>query len=135
MYAKQEETHEHRRLAGALERFNRKERNLLVRAILGHGKQPLHLAKPFRDQVQVACKLDLGCISEDAWWGTDYHISWLAGALAFLVKGKAAVFRRRDDKCLPPYCNPLKPEVPKEGSLLATQTAAIAYHRSTNTQD
>jgi hypothetical protein len=26
-------------------------------------------------------------IPEDAWWATDYHISWLAGALALFIEG------------------------------------------------
>ena len=34
-------------------------------------------------------ELGLGnVIPEKAWWATDYHISWLAGALALFVKGE-----------------------------------------------
>jgi hypothetical protein len=94
-------------LAVALERFNRKERNLLVRAILGHDREPLHLTKNFRESLSDQLGIP---VPEDAWWATDYHISWLAGALAVLVKGEAAVFLRGDDKSLPPWCNP---EIPK----------------------
>ena len=69
-------------LAQVLERFNRKERNLLVRAILGHEEKPLRLSPRFRQQVGD----ELGFpIPEDAWWATDYHISWLAGALAIFI--------------------------------------------------
>jgi hypothetical protein len=69
-------------LEDALDAFNRKERNLLVRAILAQ-EGLLHLSKPFRSQ--VAEKLHLQSIPENAWWATDYHISWLAGALALFV--------------------------------------------------
>ena len=71
-----------RSLADALKSFNRKERNLLIHAMLakeGH----LPLSKSFRDE--VAKKLDFA-IPEGAWWATDYHFSWLAGALARFVK-------------------------------------------------
>jgi hypothetical protein len=71
-------------LADALETFNRKERNLLVRAMLAEeGRLPL--SENFRNE--VAKKLGLQSIPKDAWWATDYHISWLAGALALFVKG------------------------------------------------
>ena len=72
-------------LADALDAFNRKERNLLVRAMLAK-EERLYLNEPFRDQ--VAQKLEFASIPEDAWWATDYHISWLAGALALFVKGE-----------------------------------------------
>lgn len=72
-------------LADALECFNRKERNLLVREILGHKDQPLQLSDTFRKR--VADKLTLPPIPSNCWWATDYHLSWLAGALAVFVKG------------------------------------------------
>lgn len=90
-------------LEQALECFNRKERNLLVRAVLGHQEKPLQLTEPFRKQ--VAKELHLASIPENAWWATDYHISWLAGALAVFVKGGAAVFRKEHDQPLPPWPN------------------------------
>jgi hypothetical protein len=71
-------------LDDALDRFNRKERNLLVRAMLADGRLP-PLSKHFCDQ--VGQKLGFP-IPESAWWATDYHISWLAGALALFVKGE-----------------------------------------------
>lgn len=77
-------------LAGALERFNRKERNLLIRAILGHKEKPLRLSDTFREQVTEELALPK-TIPADAWWGTDYHINWLAGALAIFMKGEAAL--------------------------------------------
>jgi len=77
-------------LADALDRFNRKERNLLVRAMLAEGGLP-PLSKPFCDQ--VAQKLGFP-IPEAAWWATDYHISWLAGALALFVKGDEETARK-----------------------------------------
>ncbi|GAA0607485.1 hypothetical protein GCM10009416_50490 [Craurococcus roseus] len=78
------------RLAQALERINRKERNLLIRAALGHKEVPLRLSSAFRKQ--VAKKLNLMSeVPEDAWWATDYHISWLAGALTVYVEGDGAL--------------------------------------------
>lgn len=79
-----------RSLADALESFNRKERNLLIRAILakeGH----LPLSKSFRDEVEKKLHFP---IPEDAWWATDYHISWLAGALARFVKDDEKTARK-----------------------------------------
>jgi hypothetical protein len=73
-------------LPAALERFKRKERNLLVQAMLGHNEEkPLQLADSFLHKIAGALD-DLKSIPADAWWATDYHISWLAGALAVLVK-------------------------------------------------
>jgi len=67
-------------LAKALERFNRKERNLLIRSVLGHGETPLQLSQAFRQT--LASKLNIAALPETAWWATDYHVSWIAGALA-----------------------------------------------------
>lgn len=68
------------KLAQAFESFNRKERNLLVRAALGHKETPLRLSAKFREKVSK--RLGIDPIPEDAWWATDYHFGWLAGALA-----------------------------------------------------
>jgi len=65
----------------ALSSFNRKERNLLVRAIAGLDDHEIGLRESFR----AALTQELGLpneISESAWWATDFHISWLAGALS-----------------------------------------------------
>ncbi|HEY0218823.1 MAG TPA: hypothetical protein VGC26_03505 [Afipia sp.] len=86
-------------LSAALERFNRKERNLLVQAILGHKERKLQLSDAFRNV--VATQLGLATVPQGAWWATDYHLSWLAGALAVLEKGEAAI-----DRTLPPWSNP-----------------------------
>lgn len=68
-----------------LERFNRKERNLLVRDILG--KPGIHpkLDEFFLQRVRCALKVK---VPDTAWWATDYHISWLAGALTVYTKGE-----------------------------------------------
>jgi hypothetical protein len=87
-------------LAQALERFNRKERNLVVRAALGHEDKALRLSERFRAQINE--KLDIE-VPENAWWGTDYHISWLAGALAIFVKGDAAIKDRYPNVKAPPF--------------------------------
>ena len=77
-------------LATALESFNRKERNLVVRDILGHAKDPLRLSDDFRKRVEAKVA-SLETIRADACWWTDYHINWLAGALAMFIKGGAAL--------------------------------------------
>lgn len=77
-------------LAEVLERFNRKERNLLVRHVLGHGESPLRLSAEFRRKVGKALELE-GEIPKQAWWATDYHFDCLAGALALYVKGDRAL--------------------------------------------
>jgi hypothetical protein len=75
-------------LVDSLKRFNRKERNLLVRAILAQESRPLELSEEFR--MTVAHALQLPPIPSDAWWATDYHIAWLAGALAVYVEQAVA---------------------------------------------
>lgn len=77
-------------LADILERFNRKERNLLLRDALGHRAVRLRLSEDFRRRVAEELGI-AGEIPEDAWWATDYHIEWLAGALAFHAEGKGAL--------------------------------------------
>ncbi len=80
-------------LADALERFNRKERNLLIRSVLGHKEAPLQLSEPFRQTLAV--KLNIPALPENTWWATDYHVSWIAGALAVYLSDKAAVAHGR----------------------------------------
>jgi hypothetical protein len=82
-------------LAYALERFNRKERNLLVRAVLGNQVAPLHLDKGFLATVASALRIDP--IASDAWWATDYHLAWLAGALAVYAEGETAAAEKVRD--------------------------------------
>ena len=72
-------------LADALERFNRKERNLLVRAMLANEERLRLPNEHFRGK--VAQKLGLS-IPEDAWWATDYQLARLAGAIALFLKGE-----------------------------------------------
>jgi hypothetical protein len=73
-------------LCDALERFNRKERNLLVRDALGHTDQRLKLSESFRNRIRDALRIK-NEIGADAWWATDYHFDWLAGALTVYVDG------------------------------------------------
>jgi hypothetical protein len=69
-------------LAEVLERFNRKERNLLVRDILGHAEAKLRLSSDFVERIQAKTNVTLGA---DAWWATDYHFDWLfAAVMVFL---------------------------------------------------
>lgn len=72
--------------------FNRKERNLLVRAVLGQKHSELRLAEAFR--AEVADQLGIG-IPADAWWATDFHINWLAAALAIYCEGDARLNQAR----------------------------------------
>ncbi len=78
------------KLAQVLAQFNRKERNLLVRAIQGDEEKPLELAGAFVcDLIRVLSPR--GTRRENPWWATDYHISWLAGALAYYTEGDACL--------------------------------------------
>jgi len=78
-------------LSETLERFNRKERNLLVRDILGRKDEVRPpLSKDFCEKLCQSLSNDDEVLS-DAWWATDYHINWLAGALAVFVKGEPMV--------------------------------------------
>lgn len=77
-------------LTDILDRFNRKERNLLIRDALGHSlDKPLLLNDDFRQRIGTA----LGGleIPKDAWWATDYHLSWIAGALSVWRGGEQAI--------------------------------------------
>lgn len=81
-------------LVHALESFNRKERNLLLRAALGHKTdKPLQLDADFC--ALSSAKLNIANIPSNAWWATDYHISWLAGALAMYFNDTAALTQGR----------------------------------------
>ena len=77
-------------LVNALERFNRKERNLLVRAAIGNPESALQLSVGFRAEIVTALGLKEE-IPADAWWATDYHIAWLAGALSVYALGEGAL--------------------------------------------
>ena len=77
-------------LTDILDRFNRKERNLLIRDALGHSSSDaLSLNDGFRERIGTA----LGGleIPKDAWWATDYHLNWIAGALALWRYGEQAI--------------------------------------------
>ncbi len=77
-------------LTDILDRFNRKERNLLIRDALGHSpSEALSLNDTFRNRIGAA----LGGIEipKDAWWATDYHLNWIAGALVLWRYGEEAI--------------------------------------------
>lgn len=74
-------------LANILERFNRKERNLLIRDILGCPGEPLHLASDFCERLAKTTGIPKQAV-EGAWWATDFHFDWLAGALLIFMKGE-----------------------------------------------
>ena len=82
-------------IADVLERFNRKERNHLVRMALDQGDQPPKLGDHFRADVAAALQFQ-GAIGADAWWATDYHLEWLAGALVVYAKGEQEAKQARD---------------------------------------
>jgi|SRR5665213_3382288 len=92
-------------LADVLLRFNRKERNLLIRAVLGDEQEPLQLSEAFRRAIaQQLPVLKVEIIPEEAWWSTDYHISWLAGALAYYTEGKDCLKNARHNPSTGPDC-------------------------------
>jgi hypothetical protein len=77
-------------LTDILDRFNRKERNLLIRDALGHSSgEALTLNDAFRNRIGTA----LGGleIPKDAWWATDYHLNWIAGALVLWRCGEKTI--------------------------------------------
>jgi hypothetical protein len=69
----------------ALEAFDRKERNLLIRFALGMKSERPALSETFCDKVEK--KLGIQPTSRAWWWATDYHISWIAGALCVYRNG------------------------------------------------
>ncbi len=74
-------------LAEALARFDRKERNWLVRDALGDGARKL--APDFGARVSKAVKPrepDFQ-LDENAWWAVDYHVDWIVAALHILRYG------------------------------------------------
>lgn len=75
-------------LALTLRRFNRKERNWLVRDALGEGASAL--CPTFRERLVAAIRLrdPTFVLSGDAWWTTDYHLDWLVGALTVSSHGE-----------------------------------------------
>ncbi len=89
-------------LSETLERFNRKERNLAVRHILGHVKKPPPpLDADFCHEVCDKLHLAENTLAK-AWWATVYHISWLAGALAIYARGDCAEERTWPNQPDPP---------------------------------
>jgi hypothetical protein len=74
-----------------LERFNIKERNLLVRTVLGHSQEsPLALSEAFYNELTEALPLPKAKPENVRWW-TDYHLNWLVAALKIFEYGEAAV--------------------------------------------
>ncbi len=71
-----------------LERFTRKERNLLVRDLLDCQPSVTPLSKDFCDRVSGALGIE---IPQTAWWATDYHLNWIAGALVLWRDGEKAI--------------------------------------------
>jgi len=74
-------------LANILERFNRKERNLLIRDILDCRDKPLPLAGDFCERLAKIVGISKESL-DGAWWATDFHFDWLAGALLTFMKGE-----------------------------------------------
>jgi hypothetical protein len=67
-------------IADTLRLFNRKERHLVVQNCLGDAASTL--SESFRRQLTALLGPRLqASIQSDAWWATDYHLEWLAGAL------------------------------------------------------
>jgi len=76
-------------LAQILEKFNRKERNLLIRDILGCPGEVLRLSDDFCKRLESAVGIPIEYL-KSAWWATDFHFDWLVGALLTFVMGRNA---------------------------------------------
>jgi len=84
-----------------LERFNRKERNLLIRTVLGHSQDvPLRLPESFCNQLTDALELPRTKPEEVRWW-TDYHLNWLVAALK-IFGDETAIGRRHINPAIKP---------------------------------
>ncbi len=70
-----------------LERFNRKERNLLIRHILDCYEKSPSLGENFCAWLAEHADIRRESLY-DAWWATDFHFDWLAGALLDFVGGE-----------------------------------------------
>jgi hypothetical protein len=76
-----------------LERFNRKERNLLIRTALGHSQDaPLLLPETFCNQLTGTLGSRKTNPADVRWW-TDYHLNWLVAAVK-IFGDETAVGRR-----------------------------------------
>jgi hypothetical protein len=82
-------------LANILERFNRKERNLLIRDILDCRGKPLPLGSNFCERLAKTVGIPKESL-DGAWWATDFHFDWLAGALLTFMKGET--LSRQDNR-------------------------------------
>jgi len=74
-------------LANIIERFNRKERNLLIRDILDCRGKPLPSGSDFCERLTKTVEISKSQL-EGAWWATDFHFDWLAGTLLTFMKGE-----------------------------------------------
>jgi hypothetical protein len=69
-------------IASTLRLFDRKERHLVVQACLGEASSTL--SEKFRHGLTTLLQDKLlEPVRPDAWWATDYHLEWLAGALVW----------------------------------------------------
>jgi hypothetical protein len=80
-------------LAEALRRFERKERNALIQNILSDGSCLPPLSRIFCEKIST--KINTSLSPENCWWALDYHISWLAGALAVAALGETAALSQK----------------------------------------
>jgi hypothetical protein len=69
-------------IAETLRLFDRKERHLVIQSCLG--KAASTLSEDFRNQLASTLRSRLPAgVQPGAWWATDYHLEWLAGALVW----------------------------------------------------
>ena len=85
------------KLVETLKRFNRKERNWLIRDALGTGAEALSgdFRKRLADTIR-ARDPDFQ-LQADAWWVTDYHLDWLVAALTMMTEGEDAARKPHPD--------------------------------------
>lgn len=85
-------------IASVMARFDRKERNLLVRAVTSNGLPPA-ICDKFLDDLNTKLALS-ELVERDSWWSIDFHLDWLAGALAFYVDTSTMVGQARKNQVI-----------------------------------
>lgn len=103
-------------LVETLKRFNRKERNWLVRDALGEGAEKLSTS--FRNRLSESIRpidKDIS-VPDDAWWCTDFHIDWLIGALTMLQSSTTG----GDVVGVAPFEKPPSKEPPSKERMIVT---------------
>lgn len=78
-------------LVEILKRFNRKERNWLIRDVLGTGADSLSEDFRMRLTDTIRARDPDFQLHSNAWWATDYYLGWLVAALTMMIEGEDTV--------------------------------------------